>query len=239
MALKHKITKEEFDQLDPVIQAEYKGDGAGYVLDTDAHSDDTTALRNAHERTKEELRQLRDAQETERQRIARETEERIREELRSTGNTTELERRLTAEREQLRTELTQQTERRTQQLSRVLVQDRAQAMARELSGDAWPVMLPHIQNRLVADLDSDIPACKVVSADGQPSTLTVEDLKKEFLNNPAFASIIVGVSSSGGGAGRKTGGDASKKPEEYSQQERIDLYNSNPTEYARLFPARN
>lgn len=235
MALKFKITKEEFDALDPSLQAHYKGDGAGYVLDTDAQSDDTTALRNAHERTKEELRQLR-ADETERLRLA---EERIREELRANGNTAELERRLTQEREQLRTELTQQTERRTQQLSRVLVQDRAQSLARELSGDSWMVILPHIQSRLTADLDSDVPACKVIAADGQPSTLSVDDLKKEFLNNPAFASIIVGVNSSGGGAGRKTGGDASKKPEDYSQQERIELYQSNPDEYRRLFPVRN
>lgn len=235
MALKFKITKEEFDALDPLIQAEYKGDGAGYVLDTDVQNQDTTALVNAHSRVKDELRQLR---ETEAQRL-REAEERIREELRASGNTTELERRLTAEREQLRSALTADVERRTQQLSQVLVRDRAQALARELSGDAWAVMLPHIQSRLVADLDSDIPACKVVAADGQPSTLTVEDLKKEFLNNPAFASIIKGVDSTGGGAGRKPGGNASKKPEEYTQQERIDLFNSNRADYDRLFPARN
>lgn len=235
MALKFKITKEEFDALDPSLQAHYKGDGAGYVLDTDAQSDDTTALRNAHERTKEELRRLRE-EEAERLRLA---EERIREELRTNGNTAELERRLTAEREQLRTELTQQTERRTQQLSRVLVTERAESLARELCGDSWVVILPHIQSRLTADLDSDVPACKVIAADGQPSTLSIADLKKEFLNNPAFASIIVGVNSSGGGAGRKPGGDASKKPEDYSQAERVELYNSNPDEYRRLFPVRN
>lgn len=239
MTLHFKITKEEFDKLDPVIQAEYKGDGAGYVLDTDAQSDDTTALRNAHERTKEELRRLREDQETERQRVARETEERIREELRANGNTAELERRLTAEREQLRTELTEQTERRTRQLSNVLVKERAESLARELCGDSWVVILPHIQSRLVADLDADIPTCKVVAADGQPSTFTIEDLKKEFLNNAAFASIIKGVDSSGGGAGRtNNGGGATKKPEEYTQQERTDLYNSNPDEYRRLFPIR-
>lgn len=235
MALKYKITKVEFDALDPLIQAEYKGDGAGYVLDTDVQNEDTTALKNANERNKEELRRMREEQ-AERDRA---TEERIRAELRTSGNTEELERRLTAEREQLRTELTAQTERRTQQLSRILVQDRAAALARELSGAAWPVMLPHIQSRLVADLDSDTPACKVVAADGQPSTLSIEDLKKEFLNNPAFASIIVGIDSSGGGANRNPGSGASKKPEEYTQQERIDLYKSNPAEYNRLFPAKN
>lgn len=235
MTLNVKITKEEFNALDPVLQAEYKGDGAGYILDADVQSADTTALANAHARTKEELRILKEG-EADRLRIA---EERIREELRTSGNTTELERRLTAEREQLRTTLTADVDRRTQQLSKVLVQDRAQTLARELSGDAWLVMLPHVQGRLVADLDSDTPACKVVAADGQPSTLSIEDLKKEFLNNPAFASIIVGVDSSGGGAGRKPGGNASKKPEEYSQQERIDLYNSNPAEYNRLFPVQN
>lgn len=235
MALKYKITKEEFDALDPLIQAEYKGDGAGYVLDTDVQNQDTSALVNAHQRVKDELRTYRE-QEAERLRLA---EERIREELRTSGNTTELERRMVEERETLRREKDEQLNRRTQQLSRVLVQDRAAALARELSGAAWQVMLPHVQGRLVADLDSDTPACKVVAADGQPSTLTIEDLKKEFLNNPAFASIIVGVDSSGGGANRNPGGNASKKPEDYSQDERIALYQSNPAEYARLFPVKN
>lgn len=235
MALKFKITKEEYDALDPLIKAEYKGDGAGYVLDTDVQNQDTTALVNAHNRVKEELRVMREG---EAQRIA-EAEERAREELRASGNTTELERRLTEERESLRREKDATIDRRTQQLSRVLVQDRANSLARELCGDAWMVMLPHIQSRLVADLDSDIPACKVIAADGQPSTLTVEDLKKEFLSNAAFASIIKGVDSSGGGAGRKPGGNASKKPEEYSQAERIDLFNTNRAEYDRLFPVKN
>ena len=235
MALNFKITKEEYDSLDPQIQVHYKGDGAGYVLDTDVQNQDTAALVAAHSRVKEELRVQRE-QEAER---LRQAEERIRQELRDSGNTTELERRLTQEREALRTQLTADVDRRTQQLSRVLVQDRAAALARELSGDAWLVMLPHIQSRLVADLDSDVPACKVVAADGQPSTLTVEDLKKEFLNNPAFASIIKGVDSSGGGAGRKQGGNATKKPEEYTQQERTDLFHANRAEYDRLFPVKN
>lgn len=235
MALHAKITKEQFDALPDAIKEHYKGDGAGYVLETDTVPEDIAPLRNALDRTKEELKKLKDEQAD---RI-REAEERAREELRKSGNTTELERRLTEERETLRREKDADIEKRTQQLSRILVQDRAAALARDLSGDAWQVMLPHVQSRLVADLDSDTPACKVVAADGQPSTLSIEDLKKEFLNNPAFASIIVGVDSSGGGAGRKPGGNASKKPEDYSQQERIDLYNSNPAEYTRLFPVQN
>lgn len=235
MALKYKITKDEFDALDPLIQAEYKGDGAGYILDTDVQNQDTTALVNAHQRVKDELKRLKDEQEER----DRQTEQRIRDELRTSGNTTELERRLTAERETLRSTMQQDVDRRTQQLSRVLVQDRAANLARELSGAAWQVMLPHVQGRLVADLDSDTPACKVIAADGQPSTLSIEDLKKEFLNNPAFASIIVGVDSSGGGANRNPGGNASKKPEEYSQDERVALYQSNPAEYNRLFPVKN
>lgn len=235
MALKGKITKTEFDALDPLIQAEYKGDGAGYVLDTDIQNDDTTALVNAHQRVKDELKALKDAQAEH----DRQTEQRVRDELRTSGNTAELERRLTDEREALRTSLTADVNRRTQQLSRVLVQDRAATLALELSGAAWQVMLPHVQSRLVADLDSETPACKVVAADGQPSTLSIEDLKKEFLNNPAFASIIVGVDSSGGGANRNLGGNASKKPEEYSQEERVALYQSNRAEYDRLFPVKN
>lgn len=235
MALKVKITKEEYDALPDVLKAEYKGSGAGYVLDTDFVPEDVAPLRNALERVREENRQMREAQ-NERD---RQTEERLREELRTSGNTEELERRLTQEREQLREQLTGNISRRDQQLSRILVDDRAESMSRDLAGENWALLLPHIKMRLRADLDGDTPTCKVCSADGQPSTLSLADLKQEFLQNALFATILVGVNSSGGGTARNPGGGATKKPNEYTESERIALYNSNPAEYNRLFPATN
>lgn len=232
MALKVKITKEEFDALPEVLKAEYKGDGAGYVLDTDFVPEDVAPLRNALERVREENRLMREAEDKK----VREAEQRIRDELRASGNTEELERRFTAERETLRTELSSRVGVREQQLTRLLVDERAQSMAVKLAGVNAPILLPHIKMRLRAEFDGDDAVCKVVSADGQPSTLTVADLEKEFLNNKLFASILIGVDSSGGGAARNQGGGASKKPNEYTTEERNDLYRNNRAEFDRLFP---
>lgn len=232
MALKVKITKDEYDALPEVLKAEYKGDGAGYVLQTDFVPEDVAPLRNALERTRDELRQLR---ETEAEKV-REAEQRIRDELRASGNTEELERRYTAERETLRSELSGRVGVREQQLTRLLVDERANSMAVKLAGKNSFIILPHIKQRLRAVFDGEDAVCKVVTGDGQPSTLTVDDLEKEFLNNPLFASILTGVDSSGGGAVRNTGGGASKKPSEYTMTERNEMYRTNRAEFDRLFP---
>lgn len=238
MALKRKLTKDEYDALPDVLKAEYKGDGAGYVLDTEP-DEDTAALRSALDRVKaerltaaEEARVLRE----EKARLAAEEEQRIRDGIIAGGNVAEIRAALEQERENLRTELTGQISNKDKVIAKLLVDDRALQLAVQLAGERSALILPHIRQRLSADFTGDEPRCVVVSETGGPSTLSIEDLKKEFLNNQLFASILVGVDSSGGGASRQSGGGASKKPNEYTEAERVALYQSNPAEFHRLFP---
>lgn len=239
MALKRKITKAEFDLLAPVIQAEYKGDGAGYVLDTDNDDSAADELRRALEHSRNDT-----AAEKEAKRLLTVRLDEIDRKIKA-GELTEAQAnqdvdKLTAiftkEREDLRTELTGKLSAKDKQLEKLLLSGKAESLARELAGDNWALLLPHISCRLKADVDSDTPAVKVLTATGEVSTLSLDDLKKEVLNNTLYAAILVGVNSSGGGASRNTGGGASKKPSEYSAAERTELFKTNRAEFDRLFP---
>lgn len=231
MALKRKITKEEYDALSDVLKAEYKGDGAGYILDTEP-DEDTGALRSALDRVKEEARQLREAN-LERERTE---QERIRQGILAGGNVDEIRAALEQEREQLRQEKDADISKKDQIIGRLLVDDRANVLAVKLAGKHAKLILPHIRSRLKVDFTADEPRAIVVTEAGQPSTLSIDDLEKEFLKNPDFASILVGVDSSGGDTSRTRGGDASKKPNEYTEAERRELYQNNPALFHQLFP---
>lgn len=234
-----KITKEQYDALPEVLQNEYKGDGAGYVLDTDDKSDDTTSLKNALERVKEEKRLSDEAARILREEKAereRTEQERIREGILAGGNVAEIRATLEQEREQLRASKDADLDKKNKFIGKLLVDDRANTMAIKLAGKHAKLLLPHIKVRLQADFSGDEPRAVVVTESGGPSTLSIEDLEKELLLNPDFASILIGVDSSGGDTSRTSGGDASKKPNEYTEAERIALYTSDPAKFHRLFP---
>lgn len=238
MALKRKITKEEFDALPDVLKAEYKGDGAGYVLDTEP-DENTSALTNALARVKEEKRLAEEAakvlreQNEERQ---RNEDERVRQAILAGGNVDEIRNRLEQEREALRVAKDEAIGKKDKIIGRLLVEDRANTMALKLAGKHAKLLFPHIRARLQVDFTGDEPRAVVVTESGGPSTLSIDDLEKELLSNPDFASILVGVDSSGGGAARNPGGGASKKPSDYTEAERRELYTTNRALFDQTFP---
>lgn len=239
MALKRKITKAEYDALDPLIQAEYKGDGAGYVLDTDDDNEAVETLRRALANAKNDTAAERTANKELKDRldeIDRKIKAGILTEAEANKDVEKLKAIWQGELETVRAELTGKLSAREKQISVLLLGGKAESMARELAGDSWKLLLPHIKARLSVDMSGDTPSISVLTEDGNPSTLTLEDLKKEFLQDKSYAAILVGVKSSGGGAGRNSGGGApSKKPEEYTTQERTDLFNNNREEFNRIF----
>lgn len=87
-------------------------------------------------------------------------------------------------------------------LKTLLVDNEAIRIASELSveGSAG-LLIPHIQSRLSVDTKDGKMVTVVNDVNGAPSALTVDELKAEFANNPAFAPVIVGSKASGGGAG--------------------------------------
>lgn len=69
------------------------------------------------------------------------------------------------------------------------------------------VLERHIKDRLRAEIRDGETVTVVLGKDGKPTANTVEDLKQEFINDPAFAPIIVGSKAKGsGGPGNKPAG---------------------------------
>jgi hypothetical protein len=71
------------------------------------------------------------------------------------------------------------------------------------------VLLPHIKNRLTTEIQDGKPVLRVLDSQGKLSAMSVDDLRKEFESNPAFAPLLIGSMASGGGSitqGGKTTG---------------------------------
>lgn len=96
-------------------------------------------------------------------------------------------------------------------LKRATVTTQATQLASELAVPGSAVaLLPHIQSRLKMEIRDGQAVTVVTDADGKPSALSTEELKNEFIGNPAFAPLIVGSKAAGGGANSSDGGAGNK-----------------------------
>lgn len=78
-------------------------------------------------------------------------------------------------------------------------------------------LLPHIESRLSVEQRDGKPTVVVLDAAGKLSAATLDELKAEFTNDPAFGPLIAGSKASGGGAGgHQKGGGAGLKRSEMS-----------------------
>lgn len=236
MALKSKITKAEFDALNDILKAEYKVSGDSYLLD----SDEATELRAAKDRETE-------ARKTEKARadalqVEKDTAEAARVEAERAKaakdkDVATLEASYKAEADNRVNAEKVNTARRETQLRDLLVENKAIELANEISTS--PVLiLPHIRSRLRAELDGDKPITRVLDDKGEVSAKTLDDLKKELVDNAAFKAIIKASNASGGGAGggggSGGGADNGKKFSDLSETERVALHRENPTRFNEL-----
>lgn len=227
MALKRIITADEHKALDAKLQAEYKADGEGFVLDLTDY-EDPVKLKSAKDHEKKarqeaeklarELKEQLDALTDERDNILK-------------GNipkadVEKLEGSWKSKLDKREKELSEQITAANSSLQKLLVDNVAQSLASKIS-TAPAVIMPHIKARLRAEKGENGEfITKVVDADGKPSALTVAELEKEFVLNKDFAPIITGSKASGGGAGGGGGGggantgkvDFTKSPKEIAAQ---------------------
>ena len=108
------------------------------------------------------------------------------------------------------------------------------AVAAELFGEHGELMLPHVANRLRVDVSDGRPKVRVLDAAGNPTALTVDDLKAEIRANGRFAAFLVGSKASGGGQPGKPSVTPGKKFSEYTATELAEIRRKNPAEYDRL-----
>ena len=212
--LKYQI--DSLDGLDDSTRALYTEKDGKFVLGVDGlpQGEDVTGLKN---KLAELLSEKKEAEQ--KRKDAEETARKEREEaLRKSGNVEELEKSWSEKYTRRETELSQQleTERTTlsAQIRDLTVGRMATDLAAELAvqGSA-KALLPHLERRLGVETRDGKPTVVVLGQDGKLSAATVDELKKEFASDPAFAPLIAGSKASGGGAGGagKGGGAAQKR----------------------------
>lgn len=125
---------------------------------------------------------------------------------RKSGNVEELERSWTEKYTRREAELTGQLESTNStlqgQIRDLTVGRTATEIATTLAvpGSA-KALLPHIERRLSVEQRDGKPTVVVLDAAGKLSAATLDELKAEFTNDPAFGPLITGSKASGGGAG--------------------------------------
>lgn len=211
MALKHKLSKEEFEKLGDTIKAEYITDGEGYKLDV-LGLEDTGPLKRALERVRAEKEEATTKLSEAESQIAKLGDPKKIQDIQT------LEKSYNKKLEEQKAEYEGKLTKSHSFIKNTLVDSKAESLANELAGKNAKLILPHIKARLAADLDNDEPTTRVLDAKGQVSAHSLDDLKKEFVANKDFSSIIVGSKASGGAGNpspsSKFGGSANPNPEQ-------------------------
>lgn len=91
-----------------------------------------------------------------------------------------------------------------------------------------------VKERLSVEHGDDGPKVRILDAAGAPSAMSLDDLRKEFVDNKEYAPLIVLSRGKGGGAagsGGGTGGGANKSFKEMDATERTELFRTNPERF--------
>lgn len=232
MALKTKITAAEHAALADNLKSEYKLVGTDYLLETD----DLTELRNAKDRevqARKDAEAERDRLKAEKDAADAEVQAAKDEAARKKGDVAAIETSWQAKLEAAKVEGEAKAAKLQTQLDNLLVANKAKDIANEIS--TTPDLIePLIAARLKAETEGDVAITRVLDANGKPSAMSLDDLKKEFIANPRFAVIIKGSGGQGGGAGADLpggGAPGAKKISEMTFAERTAAYNADPAAF--------
>ena len=202
-----KFLLDSLDGLDDATKALYVEKDGKFQLDIDG-LEDTGALKRA----KDHEKQARQAAETKANELTTQLtalQEQITQneddKARGNGDIDALENSWKAKLANRETELKTQIEGLTGNLKGLLVDNEATRLAAELAGESASLILPHIKGRLGVTEKDGKQVTAVFDTQGQLSALTLDELKKEFADNPAFAPVIVGSRASGGAGGSNRG----------------------------------
>lgn len=233
MALKKKINKKTYDELEDSIKALYKEKGDDYILDLEGgdNEDAIDELRRAKEREAQEAKDLR--------KKLKDAETKLAEiggdDARKRGDIEALEKSWKEKYERREQELLSDIEKRNGFIKQTLKEERAANLAQKIS-NAPGLMKRVLQDRLTVDMDGDTPALKVLDKDGKPSAATLDDLEKEIVADKEFATIVIGSKASGGGAGTDASqGKSGANPN--SGNNAVDFSKMTPQEHAEHLKA--
>lgn len=240
MAMKRIITKSEHSALAKHFQAEYKADESGenFTLDLTDY-EDPAALKRAKDHERDQGKKAREELKAAQDRLA-ELENEREQMLKGSvpkGDVEKLEASYKAKLAKRETELTTEMSALRGNLNTMLVDNVANQLATEISTSP-KLILPHIKQRLAAEYAEGKASTRILDAEGKPSAMTIEDLRKEFLANKDFSTILIGTKASGSGAAGAGGGRApTKKLSEMSATEEAQFANANPEAYQQMLAA--
>lgn len=211
MALRRKITAEQFTALSELLQAEYKKDANGaYVLDTDDASELTSTIERLRKAEKDLKTSLTSTQ-AERDDLAARIAAAEHNDLSKRGDVEALNKSWETKFNATTGELKAQLSARDDLLKSSAVDGFASKLANEISTSP-NLMVRVIKDRLVADLEGNAATVKILGTDGKPSALTTEDFKKELLANKEYAAILIGSRASGSAAKPPAGSARTTNP---------------------------
>ncbi|MFK3922146.1 hypothetical protein ACI2JC_21230 [Pseudomonas fulva] len=222
--MKYLIDKAAFDALEPSLQAFYKAQGENYVLAVEGlpQTEDVEGLKRQNQTLLDEAKAAKQrARDAEQQR-----EQQAVEAAKAKGDYESL----YTSSEQARAE----SERKFAELQASIEQ-------RDLSGSASKVaaaiadgpnaeILAEFIQRRLRIVDGQV---RVTDASGNLTVSTLEQLGKEFQEEPRYASLVRGSQANGGGAAGLPGGGATKTWDQMSGMERVELRRTDPAEHAR------
>jgi len=192
MALKYRIKKDEFEKLDENKKALYAEKGDGYVLDVEG-ADDGEELRRALENERENGRS--------KGQKAAQLEEQLaelkREQSRKNGNIEDIEKDYRRQLQEKENAYKEQIGAMQKRIESGLIDSHVSEITKISSSPK--LMAPHVRDRLSVEWENEEPRLVIKDAQGKASSLTAEDLQKEFANSEDFSAIIIGSKGSGGG----------------------------------------
>ena len=192
--MKFLITKAEYDALDPAMQALYKARGDGFQMQIEGlpEQEDLSGLKAQVASLLNEKKNAKEAQ-TAAEKAAQDAADEI---ARKNGDVAALDASYKTKIDELTAGHTSQLAGYQKTISDLTIGATANEIAAKVFGKNASIMLPHVLNRLSLEEADGKPTVRVLK-DGQPSAATVEDLQKEFTNNPDYASVVVGSKAGG------------------------------------------
>ena len=233
--MKLTITKDEFEAIDSTLQSEYKEEGEGYTLTVEG-LEDTGALKRAKEHEVSRRKQAEESLKEIKDRLTAKEDEliEIRKGVIPKDDMDALEKSWKEKLDNQQNDFQQKIQQSESALQSLLVDNVASSMAAEIS-TVPSLLVPLIKQRLATETADGKTNTRVLDAEGKPTALTVEDLKKEFIANEQLFSIMKGSNASGSGAqGSGNGGGAAKKFSDMSEKDRVDLFKSSPEDYQKI-----
>jgi hypothetical protein len=194
---KYKISKEDYENLSDIEKKLYSEKNGSFLLTVEGveSEDDVKALKNAKEYEKTERKKLEAQLKELQQKLDGNTEE----EIKKKGDIQALEESYKKKLKETSDALEAEKQKHLSHLSTQLLNSTVSELSLKIAPNAKTLISPHIKNRLSVEFENDTPIVRVLDKDGKISANTLDDLHKEFVNNPEFKPIVGGTNASGSG----------------------------------------